>query len=206
MTTLPTHSRNDGSSAHDAYAVARHRDVRAVLDDPARFCSGQGVGLNDVMNTAGRGTTLMSDGDDHRKMHDVIAPPLTPRAVAALRPHAQAIADQLVDELLERGRVDAITYLAQVLPSKWVPDLLGWPADGRDRLLDWAGATFDGFGPINERTIAAGEGIVEMTAFARQLAQSDLPPGSMAATTPAVSGTGSTKHCAWRPRSAVSRA
>ena len=43
-------------------------------------------------------------------------------------------------------------------PRSWVPDLLGWPAEGRDRLLDWAGATFDGLGPLNDRTVAAGHG------------------------------------------------
>ena len=43
--------------AHDAYAVARHRDGRAVLDDPRTFCSGPGVGLHDFINTVGRGAT-----------------------------------------------------------------------------------------------------------------------------------------------------
>ena len=52
--------------AHDVYAVTRFQDVRAVLDDADTFISGQGVGLNDFVNEAGRGTTLMSDGDEHR--------------------------------------------------------------------------------------------------------------------------------------------
>jgi cytochrome P450 len=167
--------------AHDVYAVARHRDVRAVLDDDATFRSGQGVGFNDFINIGGQGTTLMSDGDDHRRLRGVIAPPLTPRAIAELRPEAQALADRLIDDLVERGRFDAVSDLAHVLPTIWVPDLLGWPADGRDRLLDWAGSTFDGLGPINDRTIAAGTGIIEMTGFAQTLAASELPAGSMAA-------------------------
>jgi cytochrome P450 len=168
-------------TAHDVYAVGRHRDARAVLDDPATFCSGRGVGLNDFINEGGRGTTLMSDGDDHRAMRAVISPPLTPRAVASLRPPAQAIADALVDELVGREEIDAVTDLASVLPATWVPDLLGWPADGREHLLDWAGATFDGLGPPNERSAAAGDSIIEMAGFAHHLAGTDLPPGSMAA-------------------------
>jgi cytochrome P450 len=167
--------------AHDVYAVARHRDVRAVLEDAVTFRSGLGVGFNDFINEAGRGTTLMSDGDAHRRLRGVIAPPLTPRAIGELRRDAEAIADRLVDNLVRRGTFDAIADLAHVLPSVWVPDLLGWPAENRDRLLDWAGATFDGLGPFNDRTIAAGNGIMEMSAFAQQLAGSDLPAGSMAA-------------------------
>lgn len=168
-------------AAHDMYAVARYREVRAVLEQPATFCSSEGVGLNDLINEGGRGTTIMSDGEEHRCQREVIGRPLTPRALAELRPEAQAIADRLVAALVERGAFDAVRDLAVELPASWVPDLLGWPADGRARLLDWANANFDGLGPLNERAIAAGEGLLEMVAFAHELAESELPAGSMAA-------------------------
>ena len=167
--------------AHEVYAVARFADARAVLADAETFCSGQGVGLNDFINEIGQGTTLMSDGDEHRRMRGVIAPPLTPRAVAELKPQAQAIADALVDDLVARGSFDAVADLAHVLPTQWVPDLLGWPTDGRDRLLDWGAASFDGLGPFNERGVAAGDGLIAMSQHAQQLTTMDLPEGSMAA-------------------------
>ena len=53
-------------SAHDVHVVARDAEVRAVLEDPETYCSGQGVGLNEFINEGGRGTTLMSDGEQHR--------------------------------------------------------------------------------------------------------------------------------------------
>jgi cytochrome P450 len=168
-------------AAHDVYAVARYREVRAVLEHPATFCSGEGVGLNDFINEGGRGTTIMSDGEEHRCQREVIERPLTPRALAELRPDAQTIADRLVAALVERGAFDAVRDLAVELPASWVPDLLGWPSDGRARLLDWANANFDGLGPLNERAIAAAEGLLEMVAFAHELAESELPAGSMAA-------------------------
>jgi cytochrome P450 len=168
-------------AAHDMYAVARYREVRAVLEDPATFVSGDGVGLNDFINEGGRGTTIMSDGEEHRCQREVIVRPLTPRALAGLRPQAQALADRLVDDLVERGTFDAVAELAVELPASWVPDLLGWPADGREKLLDWANANFDGLGPLNERAVAAGDGLLEMVAYAHELAETDLPAGSMAA-------------------------
>jgi cytochrome P450 len=167
--------------AHGVYAVARYENVRAVLADPETFCSGHGVGLNDVMNEIGRGTTLMSDGDDHRRLRSVIGRPLTPKALAELRPQARERAAELADRLVERSSFDAVPDLAEVLPTTWVPDLLGWPEEGRAKLLDWAAATFNGFGPPNERTNAAAPGIVEMAAFAERVASSELPEGSMAA-------------------------
>jgi cytochrome P450 len=167
--------------AHGVYAVARYEDVRAVLGDAETFCSGQGVGLNDAVNEIGRGTTLMSDGDDHRLLRSVIGRPLAPKALAALRPQADARAAALADHLVERRLFDAIPDLAEVLPTAWVPELLGWPEDGREQLLDWAAAIFNGLGPRNDRTNAAAPGVIEMAAFAERVASSELPKGSMAA-------------------------
>jgi cytochrome P450 len=168
-------------SAHEVYAVARYEDVRTVLDDPHTFCSGLGVGLNDIINEVGLGTTLMSDGEEHDCQRQIIGRPLTPARLAELRSDAQGIADKLVDALVSRGSFDAVPDLAEVLPATWVPDLLGWPEHGREHLLEWANASFDGLGPLNLRATAAGAGLLDMNVFAHEVAQADLPPGSMAA-------------------------
>lgn len=167
--------------AHDVYAAARYDEVRGVLSDDATFVSGQGVALNDLINVLGRGTTLMSDGDEHRKQREVIGRPLTPRALAALQPAAQAMANALVDGLVERGHFDAVTDLAEVLPATWVPDLLGWPKGGRAHLVRWAASQFDGLGPLNDRAIRASDDILAMSAFAHELSQLKLPEGSFGA-------------------------
>lgn len=168
-------------AAHDVHVVTRYAEARAVLADDATFVSGEGVGLNDLINAGGRGTTLMSDGAEHACQRDVIGRPLMPRALADLRGDAQALADALVDRLVARGTFDAVTDLAQVLPATWVPDLLGWPAEGRDQLLTWGAASFDGLGPLNDRAAAAGDGILAMAAHAQALAAGPLPEGSFGA-------------------------
>ena len=182
-------------SHHDLYAVPRHDDVRQVLSDPEVFCSGQGVGLNALINAIGPGTTLMSDGDAHDRQREVIGRPLTPKALSGLRPEAEALATALVDELMERGSFDAVADLAEVIPATWVPDLLGWPTDGRDRLLDWASDNFDALGPDNERSAAAGAGLLEMVVYARHVAErDDLPVSSMAAGVLAAADRGDITH------------
>jgi cytochrome P450 len=147
-------------AAHDLYAVTRYADVRTVLEDPDTFCSGRGVGFNDFINAIGQGTTLMSDGDEHRRLREVILRPLTPKALAQLRPDAQVLADDLVGHLVSRRHFDAVTDLAAVLPATWVPDLLGWPDEARHRLVDWGAANFDALGPPNPRTDAAGPSLL----------------------------------------------
>ena len=124
----------------------------------------------------------MSDGELHRVQRDVISRPLKPKALAELQSGLQDLTDELVDALVYRGSFDAVTELAQPLPTSWVPDLLGWPEDARAHLLDWASASFDALGPANERCMAAVEGMAEMMQFARDVvASGDLAEGSMAA-------------------------
>jgi len=168
--------------AYDLLAVARYEDVRRVLGDPQTFCSGEGVGLNDLVNTLGKGNTLMSDGELHRVQREVIGRPLMPRALAELQPGVQALADRLVDTLVPLGTFDAVSELAQPLPVTWVPDLLGWPESARNHLLKWAADSFDALGPANDRCTAAYGGMAEMFQFARDVvAAGELVEGSLAA-------------------------
>lgn len=168
--------------AQQMYVLPRHEQVRAAERDSATFCSGQGVGLNDLINEAGAGTTLMSDGDRHQTQRGLLFGPLTPKALVSIREEVQAKADALIDDLTARGSFDGVADLARALPLTVVPDLLGWPQEGRDNLLPWAAATFDTLGPLNPRAEAAVPRMMELMQFAAGLAQSrDLAPGSVGA-------------------------
>ena len=168
--------------AHDLLAVSRYDDVRRVLGDPDTFCSGEGVGLNDLVNGKFKGNTLMSDGERHRVQREVVGRPLRPKALSELQPHVQGLADALIDRLVAQGSFDAVVDLAQAIPTTWVPDLIGWPLEAREHLLDWAGASFDSLGPVNERCLAAGGQLADMFRFAQEIAASgNLAKGSFAA-------------------------
>ena len=58
--------------ARDLLAVSRCTDVRTVFGDPATYCSGEGVGFNEVVNRMAKGNTLMSDGEHHRAQRAVV--------------------------------------------------------------------------------------------------------------------------------------
>ncbi len=168
--------------AHQMYVLPRYAEARAALADPDVFCSGQGVGMNDVVNTVARGTTLMSDGAVHDLQRAVLAHGLTPRALRPMHEIVQTAADGLVGRLVSRGTFDAVSELARALPMSIVPDLVGWPIHGRDNLLDWAAATFDIIGPMNARAERAGPRVEAMFQFAAHtVAQHDVLAGSAAA-------------------------
>jgi cytochrome P450 len=170
-------------SAHDTYVVTRYREARTVLASPDIFCSGQGVALNDVCNQQTAGRNLIStDGDLHSHLRKVLAHNITPRAIRHLEAQIQTQADALIARLVARQSFDAVEDLAKSLPLSIIPDLVGWPADGRDRLLQWAGATFNFLGPMNDRARDAVPDVVAMQAFAAEMAVGGrLIPGSVGA-------------------------
>jgi cytochrome P450 len=169
--------------AHQMYVLPRYADVRAALSDDHTFCSGQGVGLNEIVNGIGAGgNTLMTDGQLHKHLRSVIGPGLTPRALRPMQATVEQLATDRVAQLVERGRFDAVADLARALPLTVVPDLVGWPAGGREHLLEWAAASFDMLGPLNARAEQAGPKVQAMFEFAAQTAATgDLLPGSIGA-------------------------
>jgi cytochrome P450 len=170
-------------AAHDTFAVTRYGEARAVLTGPDLFCSGQGVALNDACNqqTAGR-SLIATDGERHSHLRKILAHNITPRAIRHLEAQIQTQADALIADLVARRSFDAVEDLAKSLPLSIVPDLVGWPADGREHLLRWAGATFNFLGPLNDRALDAVPDVVAMMAFAAEMAAGGrLLPGSVGA-------------------------
>jgi cytochrome P450 len=169
-------------SRHRAFALVRYADCKATLLDDGTFRSGRGVALNPVANRLSRGTTLNSDGEEHDSRRRLVAHRLTPRALRTMKDDIEAQAAAIVDRAVAQRQVDGVADIASALPLSVVPDLIGWPEQGREHLLEWAGATFDGLGPINLRSTRSTVGVASMMAFARRAVQQRaLTPGSLGA-------------------------
>lgn len=166
---------------HELWAISRFKDVRAVLRNPGVFSSAQGVAANETVNAMSVGNTLASDAPLHDELRRVIVAPLRPPALEDIRERIETEAETLVAGLAARGRFDAVTDLAQHLPLTIVSELVGLPDSGRARMLEWAAATFDVLGVLNERGQAAMGSILEMREYIVTEATPDrLRPGSWA--------------------------
>ncbi|MBS1676275.1 MAG: cytochrome P450 [Actinobacteria bacterium] len=165
----------------DAYAIPRYAEAREVLRDWQRFTSVCAVSLNDPANEAFAGTVLASDPPFHDRLRDVVRERLSPAAIRKLDADVSRQADELVARLVEQAEFDAHEDLARFFPISVVADLIGLPDEGRERLMDWANAVFNAFGPgDNERTLASFPLIGEMQAYLAEVATRDrLAPGSM---------------------------
>ncbi|OBI02585.1 monooxygenase [Mycolicibacter heraklionensis] len=166
---------------HRLYALPRYAQCKAVLRNDALYLSGHGVAANTPANRLSGGTTLSSDGAEHDRRRKLLAHRMMPRALRALSDSVDQRAQRIVEDAVRRGSIDAVADLATALPLAFVPDLVGWPTDQREHLLDWAAATFDVLGPLNWQGVKAIPRSLQMLRFARRIARSrDVLPGSMA--------------------------
>jgi cytochrome P450 len=164
----------------DMLVVSRYADVRSALTDDVDFISGQGVHFNDVVNEASRGTMLGSDGEAHRYLRGIVGRPLSPRALQDMEPYVAEVSRNLVDAALEGDSFDAVELLANAMPMKVVPDLLGWEEEVRSKLFGWAEAGFDASGPMNERCQAGLAKAFEMLEYVKVVAaERRVAPGSL---------------------------
>lgn len=150
------------------YALPRYAECRSTLRDDQQFISGNGVALNRFINRMSRGTTLVSDGEEHAKRRKLVAHRLIPRALRGVADAVDLQADAVVDAALTRGAVDGVE-LATALPLAIVPDLVGWPRDQRAHLIGWGGATFDVLGPLNWQALKGMPRAWQMLRFSRRV-------------------------------------
>ncbi|MEA2869164.1 MAG: hypothetical protein QOE39_3879 [Bradyrhizobium sp.] len=87
----------------NVYAVARHAEVHAVLNDPLTFCSSRGVGLSDFAKEKPwrpQSIILEADPPAHTRTRAVLNQVLSATALKPLRERFAAAAAAKVDELL----------------------------------------------------------------------------------------------------------
>jgi hypothetical protein len=179
---------------YGVHAVARYAEVHAVLNDWRTFCSSRGVGMSDFAKEKPwrpPSLVLETDPPEHDRARAVLNRVLSPAAMKRLREGFAAAAEQKVDELLERGRFDAIPDLAEAFPLSVFPDAVGLRREGREHLLPYAGLAFNAFGPDNElRRKALAEAAPHIAWVQEQCRRENLAPGGLGAQVHAASDTG----------------
>lgn len=80
---------------------------------------------------------LDADPPDHTRLRAIVQRAFSPRMVEGLRPRIQAIADGLIDAVIDRRRMELVADFAFPLPTAVIAELLGLPVEDRDRFRRW---------------------------------------------------------------------
>lgn len=158
----------------NAYAIVRHTEVVAALRKPDLFQSGKGLSLNDDVNDLLVGSTLNTDGDRHKRQRAVTATAIMPPPLRDLEPFIASAASDLATALCKADRFDAISDFAQILPLTIVTELVGLPAHGKERMLEWAAATFNLFEGFNQRSQKSMGDLVDLRDFLDKYGKPEL--------------------------------
>ena len=136
----------------DAYVVARHADVNAVLLNAKRYSSVNTVGNpapkpDDIPDPDRlRPLLLLSDDPEHARRRSIVNRAFTPARVAAWEPQIGEIVRRYVDALRGSSDVDLVRDIAAPLPIRVISLLLGVPAEDVDAFRSWSETITGGLG------------------------------------------------------------
>ena len=168
----------------DGWVLTRHEHVSAAARDGRFFTDERKHPLYEkrraqLVKAGARGeepqvpSMLRLDPPDHTRLRSLVSKAFTPRTVEQLRPRAEALVQELLDEVQAAGRMDVIKDLANPLPVVVIAELIGVPPEDREKLKRWSDdivlaisglQTIDGI----RRSRAAGE---EMRAYLEGVAE-----------------------------------
>ena len=128
-----------------AWVVTRYADVVTVLHHfsanrtptPEQFAA---IGLAELGPLAQVMVKqmLFMDAPDHTRLRSLASTAFTPARVESLRSHIKEILDNLLEPLLDTGRMDVIADLAAPLPAIVTAEMMGVSSSDANQLKDWS--------------------------------------------------------------------
>ena len=143
---------------YQVLACGRYEQTREIFSDWERFVSSRGVGLQDFkLGKPWRPPSIVLEVDPpyHKKTRTVLTRALSPRAVTDLKERFRVAADELVDQLIQKGRFDGVSDLAEAYPTSVFPQAVGLRKPDARKLVDYGAMVFNALGPDNAIRAAA---------------------------------------------------
>lgn len=168
----------------NAWQAIKHEDALYILRHPEIF-SNEGA------------TPFPRDPDDyfyfipqeidppaHRKYRNIVDPVFSPQGVAKLEGKIRKLANDLIDQFIDKGEVEFTEAFGRPLPVMVFLDIMGLPQDMRDTFVSWAmellhsndrekmGAAMAAItsylkGAIADKTANPDDGVVSLIAHAK---------------------------------------
>jgi cytochrome P450 len=120
------------------WAVVKHEDVLRVSRSPELYGSGRGSNIGDLPQEFNEffGSMINMDDPRHARLRRIVSRGFTPRMLARVQQDVERVAREIVDRVIERGRVDFVTEIAARLPLAIICDMMGIPESQRDFVFE----------------------------------------------------------------------
>jgi cytochrome P450 len=121
------------------WALSRHADVRAAIDDWSTFSSTGGITLERRTENV-EPMLIEMDPPRHTELRALVSRAFTPKRVAGLEEPIGDLARELSAGFVPGARVDVIEDFAAKLPMAVISVMLGVPREDQDELRSWSDA------------------------------------------------------------------
>jgi cytochrome P450 family 142 subfamily A polypeptide 1 len=153
------------------FIITRFADVVHVSKNSDIFCSGEGVLPGRIDAKIG-----MIDEDEprHGEMRSLINRGFTPRMVKKWEEVFQAITDECLDAISQRGECDFVEDIAVPLPLILIAEMIGIRKEDRDRFHRWSDAMIASQGNLDKPEVlaASGKAAVEYITYVNEVIDS----------------------------------
>jgi cytochrome P450 len=121
------------------YALVKHADIVEASRRPQDFCSGKGaINITDMPPDLNEyfGSMINMDDPRHAKIRRIVSRAFSPRMIQRFEDQVQAVADQIIEEIVAKGSGDFVADVAARLPLKIICDMMGIPESGYKTVFD----------------------------------------------------------------------
>lgn len=166
---------------HGYYAVGRHEEAGVVATDHERFTVEGGVGMSDIRKPgAWRTRSPISEVDppEHTRVRAALQKILSPRVVQGWKERFAARAEEIAEQAVARGTMDAVTDIAEAFVLDVFPGALGVDVPA-ERIKLTGELNFNQIGPNNALVARALERAAPIMDWYQQVLQREhmLPGG-----------------------------
>ncbi|MEV7398172.1 cytochrome P450 [Aeromicrobium sp. NPDC092404] len=126
------------------WAVTKHADILEVSKNHKVFSSKENGAIVRLPETATRESLEMTqvviinqDAPDHTQLRKIISRGFTPRAIGALDEVLEERARRIVADAVAAGSGNFVDQVASQFPLEVIGDMLGIPAEDRQKIFDW---------------------------------------------------------------------
>ena len=119
------------------YLPTTYEAVKQISYDTESFSSRRIIVRNARPEITQPTPPITTDPPHHKPAKQLLLPPFTPDAMKKLEPRVRAICNELIDEFIKDGKVDAAASYTKHIPTRAIAHMLGIPEKDGDLFIKW---------------------------------------------------------------------
>ncbi len=154
----------DTNESMNAWQLIKHEDALYMLRHPEYFSNEGATPFPRDPNDYFYFIPIEIDPPHHRKYRAILEPIFSPQGVLKLEHKIRELANDLIDQVIDKGACEFTKDFGRPLPVSVFLDLMGLPQEKRDTFVTWAVDLLHS----NDRAIMA-QSMATITAYLRQV-------------------------------------